>query len=93
MFVLSLAYEPNSTVVRSLACEPSFVFVPSYVMVSSSYGDSEDENPPPPSHLPSFESFEPEPTSTPLLPRWVCLTREVVGDLVSDPSDQHQTHS
>jgi hypothetical protein len=32
-------------------------------------------------------------TPTPPLPRWVCSTREAVGDLVGDPSDQHQTRS
>ena len=90
MFVPSLACEPNSTVVPSLACEPYFAFVPSYVLVSSSYYDSEDENPPAPDHLPPDESFDPEPASTPtpLLPRWFHSTREVVVDLVSDPSYQ-----
>ena len=70
----------------SSACEPSSTFVPSSVLVSSSDDDSEDENPPPPAHLPPNESFDPEPTLTPLLPRWVCSTREEVGDVVSDPS-------
>jgi hypothetical protein len=90
-----LACEPNSTIVPSLACEPSSTFVPSSVpiLVSSSDDDSEDENPPPPAHLPPDESFEPEPTPTPSLPRWVCSTREAVGDLVGDPSDQRQTRS
>jgi hypothetical protein len=63
------------------------------VLVSSSDDDSEDENPPPPAHPPLDESFEPEPALAPPLPRCVCSTREATGDLVSDPSDQHRTHS
>jgi hypothetical protein len=54
---------------------------------------SEDENPPPPAHLPPDDSIEHEPAPTPLLPRWVCSTQEGVGDLVGDPLDQCQTHS
>jgi hypothetical protein len=88
-----LACEPNSTIVPSSACEPSSTFVPSYDLVSSSDDDSEDENPPPPAHPPPDESFEPEPTPAPPLPRWVRSTREAAGDLVSDPSDQRQTRS
>jgi hypothetical protein len=34
-----------------------------------------------------------KPAPAPLLPRWFRLTREATGDLVSDPSDQYQTHS
>jgi hypothetical protein len=87
-FVPSLAYEPNSMFVSSSACEPSSTFVHSSVLVFSSDGDSENEKPPPPSHLPPDESFELEPTPslTPTLPRWVRSTREAVGDLVGDPS-------
>jgi hypothetical protein len=61
--------------------EPSSTFVCSSVpiLVSSSDDDS--------------EFFELEPTPTPPLPRWVLLTREEVGDLVGDPSDQCQTRS
>jgi hypothetical protein len=92
-FVPSLACETNLMVVSSSACEPSSTFVPSSDLVSSSNDDIEDENPPPPAHPPPDESFEPEPTPSPLLPRWVHSTREVVVDLVDDPSDQHQTHS
>jgi hypothetical protein len=71
-----LAYEPNSTIVPSLACKPSSTFVPSYVhiLVSSSDDDNKDENPPLPTHLPLDESIEPEPAPTPLLPRWVHST-------------------
>jgi hypothetical protein len=63
------------------------------ILVSSSDDDSEDENTPLPAHLPPDESFEPEPTPVPLLPRWVRSTREVVGGLVGDPSDQRRTCS
>jgi hypothetical protein len=91
--VPSLACEPNSAVVPSSAYESCSAFVPSSILVSSSDDDSEDENPPPPTHLPPNESFEPEPTLAPPLPRWVHSTREAVGDLVGDPSDQHQTRS
>jgi hypothetical protein len=91
--VPSFSYEPNSTVVPSSTCEPYLVFMPSSNMVSSSDDDSEDENPPLPSHPPPNESFEPEPTPVPPLPRWLCSTREAVGGLVGDPSDQHRTRS
>jgi hypothetical protein len=69
--------------------------VPSSVstLVSSSDDESEDDNPPLPTDIPPDESFEPEPAPYPLLPRWVCSTREAAGDFVSDPSDQHQTRS
>jgi hypothetical protein len=95
MIVPSSACEPSSAFVPSPAYEPSSTFVPSSVpiMVSSSDDDSEDENPPPPAHLPPDESFEPEQAPAPQLPRWVRSTREAVGDLVGDPSDQRQTHS
>jgi transposase InsO family protein len=71
-----LAYEPNSTVVPSSACKPPSTFVPYSVpiLVSSSDDDNEDENLPPPTHLPLDESFEPEPTPVPPLPRWVHST-------------------
>jgi hypothetical protein len=79
----------------SSACEPSSTFVPSSIpiLVSSLDDDSEDENPPPPVDLPLDESFEPKQAPVPPLPIWVRSTREVVGDLVSDPSDQLRTHS
>jgi hypothetical protein len=92
-FVPSLACEPNSVVVPSSTCEPSSTFVPSSILVSSSDGNSEDENPPPPAHLPPNDSFEPEPAQAPPLPRWVHSTREATGDLFGDPSDQRQTRS
>jgi hypothetical protein len=58
-------------VVPSSAYEPYSVFVPSYELVSSSDDDSENENPPLPSHPPPDDSFELEPTLAPPLPRWV----------------------
>jgi hypothetical protein len=76
VFVPSSDYVPYSTFVPSLAYEPSSMFFPSFVpiMVSSSDDDSEDENPPTHAHLPPDESFEPEPTPTTSLPRWVHST-------------------
>jgi hypothetical protein len=93
VFVPSLSCEPNLMVVPSLACEPSSTFLPSSVLVSSLYDDSEDENPPPPAYLPPNDSFESELAPAPPLPIWVHSTREVVGDLVGYPSDQCQTCS
>jgi hypothetical protein len=80
-------------IVPSLYCDPSSVFVPSFVpiLVSSSDDDNEDENPPPPAHLPPDDSIEPEPTPTSPLPIWVRSTREAAGNLIGDPSDHHQT--
>jgi hypothetical protein len=78
------------------ACEPCSTFVPSsasIIVSSSSDDDSEDENPPLPAHLPLDEFVEHELALVPQLPRWVRSTREAVGDLVDDPSYQHQTHS
>jgi hypothetical protein len=68
---------------------PYYVFI----IVYSLDDDSEDENPPPLAQRPLYESFEPKPTPTPLLPRWVRSTQEATGDLVSDSSYQRQTHS
>jgi hypothetical protein len=72
------------------------VFVASFVpiMVSSSLDDDgEYENPPLLAHLPLDESIEREPTLVPPLPKWVCLAREAIGDLVIYPLDQHRTRS
>ena len=90
-----LAFEPNSMIVPSSACDPSFVFVPSSVpiLVYSSDDYNEDENPPPPTHPPPDESIELELVPASPLPRWVCSTREAIGDILGDPSDQCQTHS
>jgi hypothetical protein len=88
--VPSLSYDPNSEFVPSLACESSSMFVPSSVIVSYSDDGNEDENPPLHAHLPPDDSFEPEPAPAPAppLPRWVCSTREAVGDIIDDPSYQ-----
>jgi hypothetical protein len=61
-------------IVPSSACEPSSMFVPSFVpiLVSSSDDDTEDENPALLAHLPPDEYIETELAPTPLLPRWVC---------------------
>jgi hypothetical protein len=62
--------QANSTFV------PSLEFVPSSgpIMVSYSYDDNEDENPPLTSHLPPYDSIEDEPTPTLSLPIWVHST-------------------
>jgi hypothetical protein len=85
-----LAYEPNSTYVSSLTCEPDLAVVPfSYSLLNntpsdiSSDTDNDDEHPPPPISPPT-----PTPPTTSQLPRWVCSTCEVTGDLASDPIDQ-----
>jgi hypothetical protein len=75
-----LVCEPNSTIVPLLACEPSSAFVPSFVLLLVSSLDDD-------------ESFEPEITPIPPLPRWVYSIREATGGLVSDPSYQRQTRS
>ena len=90
-----LACEPNSADVPSLACEPSSTDVPSSVPIldSSSDDESEGENPPSTADIPPDDSIEPEQAPVPPLPRWVHSTREVVGDLVDDPSYQCRTRS
>jgi hypothetical protein len=90
-----LSYKPNSTIVPSSTCDPSSMFVPSSIPIlgSSSDDDSEDENPPLPTHLPPNESFEPKLAPTPHIPIWVRSTREETGDLVGDPSYQCRTRS
>ena len=45
------------------------------------YDDSEDENAPPPAHVPPI-------ALAPMLPRWVHSTCEAAGDLASDPRDR-----
>eukprot|EP00253_Pinus_taeda_P017373 PITA_17373 len=50
----------------------------------ANYDDSEDDNPPSPSQ---------DPSSTPQLPKWVCVTWDAAGALVGDPTDQQRTHS
>ena len=78
----------------SLACKPDSAIVPSSsssnfldsfpTLVSDD--DSEDENPPRPTHVPPI-------ALAPILPRWVRSTCEVAGDLAGDPRDQHRTRS
>ena len=89
-----LACEPNLVGVPSLACEPDSMIVPSssfsnfldrFPTLVSDY-DSEDQNLPPPAHIPPIAQEQ-------LLPRWVCSTCEAANDLVSDPRHQRQTHS
>jgi hypothetical protein len=48
-----LAYVPNSNFFSSSTCDPYSTFFPYYIpiLVFSSYDDSEDENPPLPTHL------------------------------------------
>ena len=85
-----LACETNLAIVPSSACDPSSVFVPSFVpiLVSSLDDDNEYENKPSSTHLPLDESIEPELAPTPPLPGWVHSARESAGDLVGDTSDQ-----
>jgi hypothetical protein len=70
-------------------------FVPSFVpiLVSSSYDDSEDANPPPPTHFPLVESIEHKLAPVPTFPGWVFLSRETTLDIVDDPRYQRQTRS
>jgi hypothetical protein len=88
-YKLDLGFVPSSS------CELYSAFFPSFVpILASSYDDdNEDENPTLPSHLPPNDSFELEPAPAPSLPRWVHSKWEAVGDLVGDPSYQHQTRS
>jgi hypothetical protein len=80
-----LACEPNSTIVPSLACEPNSVFVPSLTYEFFGFEPSylwfllqmmtvRMKIHLLPTHLPPDESFEPEPTPAPPLPRWVRST-------------------
>ena len=85
-----LACKANSAYVPSLACEPDLAVVPfSSSLLNktpsdiSSDIDSDDEHSPTPV----------SPPTTSQLPRWVRSTREVAGDLVGDPTNQHRTHS
>jgi hypothetical protein len=40
-----LAYDPNSTIVPSLVCEPSLMFVPSSVPILVSFLDDDNDDP------------------------------------------------
>ena len=88
-----LACKPNLAGVPSLACEPDSTIVPSS---SSSFldkfptlvfdDDSEDENSPPPAHVPPIAPAQ-------VLPQWVRSTFEAASDLADDPRDQRHTRS
>ena len=78
----SLAYEPDSVIVPSSSSSNFLDRFPTLVFDD----DSEDENPPLPTHVPPI-------TPTPMLPRWVCSTCEAAGDLAGDPRDQQRTRS
>ena len=88
-----LACEPNLASVPSLACEPDSTIVPSYSSSNFhdrfptpvSNDDSEDENLPPPAHVPPI-------ALAPMPPRWVRSTCEATADLACDPRDQRQIH-
>ena len=85
-----MSCKPNLAGVPSLACEPHSTIVPSSSYYSSNFldrfpipvfdDDSEDENPPPPTHVPPI-------APAPILPRWVRSTCETAGDLAGDPRD------
>ena len=81
MFVPSLACEPNSTLVPSSTSNFPDIF-PNLV----SDDGSEDENPPPPAHVPLV-------APAPMPPQWVHSTCEAAGVLTGDPSNQRQTCS
>jgi hypothetical protein len=59
------AYMPDSTIVPSSI--PNY-FASAPILVSSSYDDNEDENPPRPAHPAPIVFVEHEPTPTPQLP-------------------------
>ena len=71
----------------------SLLFDTTPVLFSSSNDESEDENQPLPALVPLVRSIEHEPAPAPQRPRWVCSTRQAVGDLAGDPLDQRRTRS
>ena len=77
-----LAYEPDSVIVPSSS---SSNFLDRFSTLVSD-DENNDENPPLPAHVPPI-------APTPILPRWVRSTCEVVGDLASDSRDQRRTCS
>ena len=79
----SLACEPDSTIVPSSSSSSSFL---DRFPTPVSNDDSEDENPPPPAHVPPI-------APAPILPLWVHSTCEAAGDLAGDPRDQRRTRS
>ena len=80
--VLSLTCKPDSEIVPSFSSSNFLHMFPTLV----SDDDSEDENSPPPTHVPPIA-----PAS--ILPQWVRSTCEAAGDLASDPRDQCRTCS
>ena len=88
-----LACKPNLEGVPSLSYEPDSAIVPSSTLnfldrfpTPISNDDSEDENPPPSTHVPPIAPAQ-------ILPRWVRSTCEAAGDLAGDPRDQCRTRS
>jgi hypothetical protein len=61
-FLPSLAYEPY---LKSLSSSLPNFFISDHILVSSLDDGNEDENPPPPIHLPQVGSIEYEPTLAP----------------------------
>jgi hypothetical protein len=89
-----LAYDPNSTFVPSSIYDPCLKSVPYFVPIMVSYSlddDNEGKNPPLLAQIPLDESIKPQPA--PPLPRWVCSTQDVVGDVFDNPSYHRQTCS
>ena len=76
----SLAYKPDSTIVP---CYSSSSFLDRFPTLVYN-DDNEDENPPPPTHVPPI-------ALAPILPRWVHSTCEVARDIASDPRNQRRT--
>jgi hypothetical protein len=93
-------YIPNSMLVPSSmnVSYPFPYFAPNFstrtpiLIYYSTWDNREYENPSLPTH-PLVDSIEHETTPIPQLARWVYTTQEVVGDLVTDPSNQHHIHS
>ena len=79
--VSSSAYEPDLAIVPF----PSSLLNNTPYNISSDI-DSDDEHPPPPISPPA-----PSPSTTSQLPQWVSSTREAIGDLVGDHTDQRRT--
>ena len=74
----SLACEPDSMIVSSSSYSSKFL---DRFLTPVFYDGSEDENPPPPAHVPPMAPIA-------MLPRWVHSTCEATGDLAGDPRDQ-----
>ena len=72
-----LAYEPDLAIVPSSSSSNFLDRFPNPI----SDDDSEDENPPLPTHIPPI-------APAPMLPQWVHSTCEAAGALAGDPRDQ-----